>query len=64
MKITKLSILIDGIVDHSLTKPINIYDIMLKKMKVESSIEVSIVLKKFDIYVPNQIGSDENDRDY
>jgi len=59
-----LHILINGIVVHSLSEPINIDDIMLENMVIEGTVEVSIMLQEVDICRPDEIGCDDYDRDH
>jgi len=62
--ISQLVVLIDWIVDHALTKPIDSSDLMLENVVVEGTIEVASMLKSHHVYVPDQHWSYYDDCNY
>ena len=46
-------VLIDGVVVHALPEPIDVDDVVLQDVVVESAVEVAVVLEGLDVDVPD-----------
>lgn len=56
-------VLVDGVVEHALPEPVDVDDVVLEDVVVEGAIKVAVVLKEFDVAVPDEPGGRHDDGD-